>query len=207
MARLSIVNQGMLDDALLENGRDRGTGTALPAADNRRGDVYFHTGQDCLFVYNGTAWRQAQIPVSSSATAPLYDGQLRVHPTLGLQQSAGGAWKPTAADYDSGDVLPTLNAGFTNGAEQVTLRRRGWTVSIRGLVIRDSNTRTGPMFTMPAQFIPTATQWMIATASGATVCQMTATQGTGVVSVDAGPAGASAAFLFSSSWVTANPAA
>lgn len=38
-------------------GRNRGSGTSLPATDLRRGDLYFHTDRG-LFVYTGVAWRQ-----------------------------------------------------------------------------------------------------------------------------------------------------
>lgn len=52
-------------------GRDRGSGSALPNTDLRRGDIYFHVNWDCLFEYVGSAWRQATVP--SLATYALRD--------------------------------------------------------------------------------------------------------------------------------------
>lgn len=44
-------------------GRDRGSGSALPSTDLRRGDLYYHVNWACLFEYNGTSWRQNETPV------------------------------------------------------------------------------------------------------------------------------------------------
>lgn len=100
--------------------RDRGTGTTVPATDLRRGDVYFHTGQDCLFVYTGTAWKQATIPSSSSGTAGLHDEQLRLHPTYGLQRSATGVWVQVAP-YTLSVHGQSIGSVATSGGAGVTV--------------------------------------------------------------------------------------
>lgn len=113
------VELAQLNAALTAFGRDRGTGTALPDTDLRRGDVYFHTGQGCLLVYIGFAWRQIDVSELTSTqrialvSGTLYNG-FRVYETdtkrtyqwdSTLGTGGTGAWDQIAGPPEQYSVI------------------------------------------------------------------------------------------------------
>lgn len=117
-----------------------GDGTAPPDGATpglQRGDTYFHTGQSAQLAWNGTAWRQAAFPGVGSETAPNFDGQIRAHPTFGLQIGASGAWEPYGPQGQVGVATMTVNSA----ALDVTTRTR-----ITGTLNFAANLRTGRVY-------------------------------------------------------------
>lgn len=114
--------------------RLHGSGTTFPTgASLLTGDTYFHTGLGCLMYYNGSAWRQVDIPTfvySSRPTgAALYAGFQAYFTFAGRAGSGvftydGSNWRNAAAsDYTpagtaAGDVIVGYT-GQTNAATSV----------------------------------------------------------------------------------------
>ena len=100
MSIAQLPDAAATDSELTAFARDRGAGTTLPTTDLRRGDVYYHTGVTCLMRYNGTAWRQAEVPsvVGNTARQAMITNYLSVlhsgfqifHEGHGLVQTWGG---------------------------------------------------------------------------------------------------------------------
>jgi hypothetical protein len=112
-------------------------GTAFPTGTAvKRGDHFFHTTYNVLCVYDGTNWRQAEIPVvtATDTTVGFYDGQQRIHPTNGLQLWRNNTWlNETEADERSwrkarlfltSDIVYNVGAGDI----QIGTAAGAWTV-------------------------------------------------------------------------------
>jgi hypothetical protein len=95
-------------------GHHWGSVTTLPTGTSvKRGDTAWYATYNVLVAYDGTNWRQAEIPVvaiggtgvADPAIAGFYDGQLRHHATYGLQVwvQASTTWR-TTSDRTIGDA-------------------------------------------------------------------------------------------------------
>lgn len=104
-----------------------GAVTTLPSgAAVKAGDTAYYTPYKVLVAYNGTAWRQAEVPLVTagdvSAAAGFYIGQLREHSVAGLQRWNGSVWGPP-------EVLPRCTVVNPGGYNVVALTNNNvpWT--------------------------------------------------------------------------------
>lgn len=119
-----------ITDATSTFGRDRGTGTALPNTDLRRGDQFYHTGLVSLLVYTGSAlgWRQehvarvadgsARVAISTTYSAQLPVGFEVVESDTGYARRwNGSAWMKSGG---APELLVSTHAMGTSGAVSST---------------------------------------------------------------------------------------
>lgn len=133
-AATAAANKGYVDGLFTSPPTSRklaaywGSGTAFPATNIAAGDTYLHTGLGGLMTYNGSAWKQEEIPTVANATARTnistnYPSLLYVGFQV-YQSDIGVGWKWTGSEWAAIDPVygkMWWNNGFSGSVGTSTL--------------------------------------------------------------------------------------